>query len=736
MAKKKLAALVGIGILSLSGITYGSYKVYQNVFQWGYSPSYSFEEINTLLLTKQQEAIEKLETSLSQKTQATSSELSRTGSLSFEAKGSTPFGSGSMNISLGNYMSAFQDTSLALWLKDVSFWAEGVIMDQKQSASGSVESFDIKVFQSGSYLQVKDMLLSQHDVFRNLPYEYINVLNTLAASGSYLHIPYDESTFQEFNLQIEEYKDMVLQQRQKQSESLSGALNYIKTRPLFEVSKQEETRYYIVPTKAFCAFIKAGEAKDEESESSFWELLNMLGGNLPMEAANIDFSELKDCDDETYVSFTNNISKNISIYLEKNATEGHLVIELLENEKLSGYIDIYTGISGIEKSIISLSPSQSGSISGSGVYLELEQKMLSGYIDIKSLEAQTSSLRLDFTPNKESKSTEVSMKIHSEKEETVFNGQVLETLKKDDFKPDTRISDIQMNSIISEESFSLDGKYSSHIFSENERFQEKEINFSLKSKYLPNEKTAEFMVSGKQDIYGEEISGNIKWDWKSIKEAGKVNSEINFSLSSSQNISGNISVKIEEDILQNPKSYFNIPENIISMDEFQKKIAVEARKVARMKKIQEAKYLKDLKSGNATLSAYERDGRNIKTTSDIRTLMSAIEIAISEKEIIQQEVIKLSDLIVVKTSKNLENIWTIKVGSINFWKLKQNKSDFWDSYEDEMQIAILETDDWENQFYQLKGNVIGKDNKPTPLIKWNYFKVDTSYPESLFDITQ
>ena len=728
ITKKKIALFSFIWVLSISGIAFGWYKVYQSTLEQGYKDDYTFEEINTLLLTKQEDVIEKLETSLSQKNQEVSSELSRTGSLSFEAKGTTPFGSGSMNISLGNYMSAFQDTSLALWLKDVSFWAEGVIMDQKQSASGSVESFDIKVFQSGSYLQMKDIILSPHDIFRNLPFEYINVLNTLAASGSYLHIPYDESTFDEFNLQIEEYKDIVSQQRQKQSKSLSGALNYIKTRPLFEVSKQVETRYYIVPTKAFCAFIKAGEKKDEMGESSFWELWNMLGKSIPMEAADIDFSQLTDCDDAIYSSFLKNFSQIFSLYIEKNTTKGHISLELLQNEKFTGVINIYFGLSGVEKSVITLSPNQSGSISWSGIHLELEQKMLSGYIDIIQ---EKQSFLMNFIPQKETQETLFSWNYNTQEVVSLPTMTVWE--EEMSYKNEKTESKNIISGNLRKDRVLFDMKTVRVISSETNPNKNTETSSDVKIeaqfKNTENQKTWSISLSGTQKMLWTPIDGKIDLSWDNIKNWSFNHSKINFSLSSSQNISASIDMEIKEDVLENPQEYLWIPTNIINMVEFQKKIAVEARKVARMKKIQEAKYLKDLKSGNATLSAYQIDGRNSKAVSDIRTLMSAIEIAASEE-------VKLSELIIVQTSKKLENIGTVKIGTINFMNLGQNKSDFWDSYADEMQIAILETDDWENQFYQLKGNVIGKDNKPTPMIKWNYFKVDTSYPESLFDTTK
>lgn len=734
MTKKKIALIATLWILSLSGICFWSYKIYQNIFQWGYSQKYTSEEINSLLLEKQQVAVKKFEDSFNQQSQDTSSRLSRTGSITLEAEAKTPFWSWNLSFNIWNYMSAYKTGSLTLGTQDLKITGELNLQNQKQSASGSIEHLDLRVFQTGSYLQIENIFLSQHDFLKNIPREYFNVFNSLAASGTYLHIPHDAETFNDFWVQIETYKDFISKQKQKQKESLSWALLYLKTKPLFEVYKQEETRYYLQATKSFCAFIQAGKIKKEAVESpkkwfpSLWNP-HILQESISQAATKVDFSQLKDCDDETYTSFIKENFQNTSIYLEKNTTQGHIVIELLQNTKASWFIDTYFGMNGVEKSIISIPASQSGSLSWSGVLLEIEQKTLSGYIDMKQA---NQSLSINFTPQKDTGETIFSGN-YSQKE--TFSVPTV-SLGKEQL-PDTQREKNKQNSFsgtLQQKRISLDINRTESLtgYDDPKRNTQNSSHFKIEASYekTPTQTTWNISVSGTQKFLGNPRDASMQISWKKETQWSLHQSQIDISLSSMQDISASLHIKNKEDILQNAWDFFIRPSDIIEMAEFEKKVSFEARKVARLKKIQEIKQAKGLRDGTLVLSKYERDAKNAKTTRDIRTLASAIEITLAMGKA------KLSDIILVQTNKKLENIGTIRIGNINFTHLKVKQSDSFDSYAEPISIAILETKDKKNIFYQLKGNIIGDDNKPTPLMKGNYIKMDMNYPESLFETIQ
>ena len=141
-------------------------------------------------------------------------------------------------------------------------------------------------------------------------------------------------------------------------------------------------------------------------------------------------------------------------------------------------------------------------------------------------------------------------------------------------------------------------------------------------------------------------------------------------------------------------------------------------------------YLKYIEENPEILEQYNIDARNAKVSSDIRMLVSALEFGIVDRDI------DFTQLIVDSSEKSYSHeIWVIHSGNINFPLLMQNKEDFespWDWYP--YQVAYIESDfrGAKYRMYQFLWYKHVKENTYEVFLKWNYVKIDTTYPDSLF----
>lgn len=141
-------------------------------------------------------------------------------------------------------------------------------------------------------------------------------------------------------------------------------------------------------------------------------------------------------------------------------------------------------------------------------------------------------------------------------------------------------------------------------------------------------------------------------------------------------------------------------------------------------------YLKYIEENPELVDAYSRDARNAKISSDIRTLTAAFETRIAMEDI------EFTDIVDHTSKKSHEHeIWTIYNWNINFTWLKQNGDDFknpWEGYP--YQVAYIESDfrGAKYRMYQFLWYKYIKENTYEIFLKWNYLKIDTTYPDSLF----
>lgn len=134
-----------------------------------------------------------------------------------------------------------------------------------------------------------------------------------------------------------------------------------------------------------------------------------------------------------------------------------------------------------------------------------------------------------------------------------------------------------------------------------------------------------------------------------------------------------------------------------------------------------------------SLQGYSQDAKNSKVTSDIRTLVSAVETSLTDGSI------TLGNLVTGDTSAtngvtgtfasgvtlatNVGSGVTYQVGNINFANLKQNGADFKDSAGNDYLVAVAVSGS-ENAYYQVVGQTANADGLTnTAVVKGNYIQV-------------
>jgi len=130
-----------------------------------------------------------------------------------------------------------------------------------------------------------------------------------------------------------------------------------------------------------------------------------------------------------------------------------------------------------------------------------------------------------------------------------------------------------------------------------------------------------------------------------------------------------------------------------------------------------------------SLQGYSQDAKNSKITSDIRTLVSAVETSLTDGSVNMGQLVT-GDLSATNavtgtyaSGATLGGSGTYAIGTVNFAGLRQNGSDFQDNEGNDYIIstAVLDSD---NAFYQIAGQTDNADGVTfTAVSKGNYVQI-------------
>ncbi|MCD5374903.1 type II secretion system GspH family protein [Candidatus Gracilibacteria bacterium] len=132
-----------------------------------------------------------------------------------------------------------------------------------------------------------------------------------------------------------------------------------------------------------------------------------------------------------------------------------------------------------------------------------------------------------------------------------------------------------------------------------------------------------------------------------------------------------------------------------------------------------------------SLQGYSQDAKNSKVSSDLRTLVSAIESASTESDIFT-----ITDLVTdigshgtavssgTFASGALIGSGVYNVGNVNFPFIKQNNNDFVDSEENQYIAAIIyDPSELKHTYYQIVGQTKNEAGTYDAIVKGTYLKI-------------
>jgi len=132
-----------------------------------------------------------------------------------------------------------------------------------------------------------------------------------------------------------------------------------------------------------------------------------------------------------------------------------------------------------------------------------------------------------------------------------------------------------------------------------------------------------------------------------------------------------------------------------------------------------------------SLQGYSQDAKNSKVLNDVRSIVTAVEVKLTEGSVSMANVVDgntLSDPAdngvtwTFGSGSILGTDGTYSVGGVNFTGLRQNGADFSDS-EGNPYIAAVAINGTDNSFYQVVGQTKNADATYTAVLKGNYVQV-------------
>jgi len=144
-----------------------------------------------------------------------------------------------------------------------------------------------------------------------------------------------------------------------------------------------------------------------------------------------------------------------------------------------------------------------------------------------------------------------------------------------------------------------------------------------------------------------------------------------------------------------------------------------------------------------SLQGYSQDAKNSKVTSDLRTIVSAIETSVTQGDVTLAEIVSgTSDAAVTMSGANTFGSGVVvngatlsgttfasgsyKDGSINFVALKQNGSDFKDPDGNDYVAAYVADTSKDLVFYQVVGQTRDSAGNFEGVVKGNYIQIDSA----------
>jgi len=565
----------------------------QNIFSPWYSSTYTLEEVNEKILALQKKSISEIEESYNNSILQSDSQRI-TWNMNIQIDANSSFGWWNGSIQLDNLDVQYSPKWLDMLITGLWITGETQIFEEKMSGKLELWTWHLIGSASWSYIKMSELAIdSQYLPQEIIPQEVIMTLNKLWESNKYVNL--SENFL--YSLIEAQMKSQWSEVQEFQRE----LLDFIKEKPLFVAYKQEDTKYYIAPSRDFCSFT-----------------LNVYTKASWIESYN--------CTDEQYKLITDNFLSsdyhNVQdFYIELNATKVHYVFDLIvdipeENDELESKIEFWfewvATLSKSESSKVYLNI-KNQMVTWSGILIEQTNNTVNGYIDIDIPSYNfDSNVVITWTNDEVFINWDYSFESPEE-----ISTRELQTLQWVKFN-----WTIEWKSTEKNYNFKI-----TNWFSQAELWINWEAILDINWDIIDDLNTWNLVLSWELQMWNNAspVTWEIKADWNTQTNNQVAKWDINYSLDIPNIASGKYEIDYDFNISETIESNFSTPEDIIPQKNLNSLIKVNKAKVDAEKQAEEEKLLQWYKNGTIIPDTAGEKRRDTQRISDLRAIQIAIE---------------------------------------------------------------------------------------------------------------
>ncbi len=685
----------------------------KNIFTPWYSDSYALEEVNQKILTLQKKAVDEIEKEYQKAINASKSQKIN-GVMWFSLDANSSFWGGGWSMNVDTIDLQYNETWIDLLLEWLTMSWSAQMLGEQITAGMNLDTLHMLANASWSYIQVKNLKTDLSSLWSEiLPEEVIMTLNKLWDSWKYINLS------ENFLYSIIEAQ--LTSQGAETAELQQEITEFLKNEVVFSAHRQEETKYHLAPSQAICTLMKVDIVAEWEVDISRYPKSNSFSYEKFK-------SSYQACDRDEYIEFIEKFKQSpvheiSNFYIELNTTKVHYVFDALVNAPESSDIEINFEVGA--ESTFSLTKSEStkvymriinDTVTGSWMLIEQLWDNMSGYVDIDIPSYNfDSNLTLTWTLQDTKIMWDYSFVAPEE-----FEDKRLDSLA------GVKINGSMNASFLPE---SYDVKIT-NMFSHDPLSITWEAILQTSWNITQTTHTWSMVLSGELTMWANAspITWDIKANWNMETTPSLVKWDINYTLNIPNIASGKQSINYNFTLSDTPESKFETPANVIPQKNLDTLIKINKKIIEKERAKQAREKFEKLKNWNNTYTQQEATLINISTSSDLRTIASAIEVDVTSSWKSLDNYVSNKE--VVKTASGTLYSWTI-----NFNELNLNGSPIiskmWIPYD--IRTYSLKTEWKTRAFYQVSWYTIRNDSLER-ITKWNYIKMDNSMPDSLFDI--
>lgn len=687
--------------------------IVEKVTPW-YTSDYTMEEITDKIFSHQKKSSKKLREAYNEQlTVVKDARITGDMNMSLDMNSSFWWGNGKMNLSRLDFQ--YQEDNIDMSFDELSFAWKLEAIGMKLDASWLFKNIHVMKNGSGSYLKIKNSSVE----WDMLPWDFLMTLNQLGKQEKYISIS-DNPLYGVFEEALKSQTD---------DSQVEFIFDFMENEKIFVVNSQEDTKYSLVPSQFVCKLVKNERAKaDVDSDTMF----SAVYEQMTYESFKKDYVS---CSETEYTEFIENFMKSDThevneFYIEYSKTKTHYVFDM----SIMNSDDLYISANEKDNTIINIGSDviiSLGSIEQSTTYLNIENDSVTWRGIIVETSADTFDMILDIDIPEYELDTNMSLSgtIGSYNMSWDYAMNFEGPIDNDALKVYEWVKmSWNMKWALSE--WATTFTMQNH-FNTPESGVTGKLSIDSNSKVVDGTNIWDMIFSWELTLWdwASPISWNLTAKWDTITSEKWTKWDIEYKLDIPNVATAEYLLDYNLEVSEKVEANFKNPKDIISEEDLEKMLKKNKILAEKKKVLEHQKKMEDLKNWKKSFWTYQIEAKNAKVTSDLKTLVSALEATRTMKATPLKDFLKDPKI----TKRN--TAYTIYSWTMDFTTLWQNGTDFispWTLENYELRIIEFREND-KVPMYQIWGKVFEDDMRVLKEF-WNYFQINTDMPESLFNL--